>query len=115
MGPLFRPPPKFSRPADFDEPPGVPVGTRRRRIYQNPRLPSVTFRVRIDAFSDTCGVVAAFEGQFPDQQVRQRVEHHIADTWKSFVRVELSGIPPTPMPSEQIVVPARDCPSPLPL
>ena len=44
------------------------------RVDENTSLRTAAFCLGIDAFPNTCGIVAAVERQFPDEQMSDRME-----------------------------------------
>src|SRR5690606_5613843 len=85
--------------AKLDEASQRPVRIGRRRVDEDTRvlIPGIS----VDPFTNARCVVAAFECQLADEQVRQRVEHGITDTRIALVRIEVARVPPTPMPGHE--------------
>ena len=58
------------------------------RVDENTSLRTAVICLGIDAFPNTCGIVAAVERQFPDEQMSDRMEQCVTNPGKIAVWLE---------------------------
>src|SRR5438445_635881 len=72
---LLQQAPEVLRLAEIDEATQGPIGVGGCRVDEDASLRTLAQGISIDSLADTRGVVAAFQRQLTNQQVRERVEH----------------------------------------
>ena len=75
--------------AEIDEAAQSPIRIGGCRIDEDAGLGAIALSIGIDSLANTRGVVAAFQRELTDQQVRERVEHGVANAWITVTRVEM--------------------------
>ncbi|MBF5055741.1 hypothetical protein Y5W_01035 [Alcanivorax sp. 521-1] len=65
---------------------------------------AITRGIGIDTLAYACSVIATFQRQLPDQEMRKGMEHGISDAGVAFVRVQTPRIPPPLMATSKHTV-----------
>lgn len=87
--------------AQFNETTERSIGIGRRRVDQEAGLVLRSFHLRVYPFADAGGIVPTFEGQLPDQHMRQGMEHDVSRSGIALSRIEIPLLTPSTMTNAQ--------------
>lgn len=90
--------------SQFDQSPERSIGIGGCRVDQQAGLVPFSIHLRVYPFPDAGGIVATFQGQLPDQHVRQGMEHDVACSGIALSRIEISLLAPSAMAHAQACI-----------
>ena len=95
--------------SQFNQSPERPIGIGGCRVDQEAGLVLRAIHFRVYSFPDTGGIVSTFEGQLPDQHVRQGMEHDVARSGIAISRIEIPLLAPSAVAHTQARIDLFDC------
>src|SRR5579883_2610983 len=98
---LVEQPPEVLGFAQFDQSTERSVRVGGSGVDEEASLILVAVDLGVNPLANAGGIVTALERQFPDQHVRERVEHHISCARIALIRIQISLMAPPAMPRAQ--------------